>query len=1216
MADPLDILKDQRRHLIQRLISHSPMLRFLPGAYREDICVLFRGITPNIPTLMNTPRSKANSSTTAEGMLESLLAVDPNPASILNVSRSASAKCRKIWQQADEYRHATGQHSLYIGYPLIFTPTEAGKFLVAPLFLWSTNLSVSSNQVTFERLKDEELEPVDARFNRIFQAWLFHEKGIKLNWDDGEEEINLGNLQSVTAQILQPWHGCNKTFMVKNVEPLPEKKLFEYWIKENKQPSVLGSAVIGHGSFKGQALLDDLDKLERLLKNDPENCGLLKYFLFPRESEGDKETVEPEDTNKWLVTHSDKSQESLIWQSRESRLLILQGPPGTGKSQTIVNLIADALKDRKRVLVVCQKRAALDVVQKRLNGVGLGELVELIDDPIKDRARVIKAIKNIDKDIYPGSAGIYRQNISHDLVSVEKQIDDYTTALNDTYNGSRDRYGDLLAKLNRLTNQGYDLHRDLRAFYNKCKDILEIDNGEELQERKKAITEFSSIYNRCNYGSNPWRRLRKENIQASDILELNSWLSEIIEVGNEINSETPRLVHKEESAWLAEHAWSSEAYLSFLPSDLRDEQRRFCKIARTARLLQKYLPGEDIVALVDITRQSDQVVPHFKNYLDNTGWLGDIAHINKQLEEDILLCWLHTFHENTEQWPYIVEASVAQYWLNEIEKKHETAFAVALQIEKLRKSLGELLDKKRRADQLGLLSQFAARVAPRNQLESQGLLMLRRAGSRHRTPLRRLYQNGFVELHNLRPVLLTNPEAASSILELKPGLYDLVIVDEASQMFMADAIPILYRAKAAVISGDGKQMPPSDFFLAGAVDWDLYEDTDDEDEESYTADKNRLIAAEGEYCLLDAAEYSVQAGSPNKKRLLVHYRSECQELIDFSNAAFYDGELLIPTGNTKLPSFLHSPIVLKELRGKFADGVNKIEVIEVIRQLREIWQSSNPPTVGVITFNVRQRDAIEDLLIEEVQQDSGFMTKLERERNRLSSEGEDVGFFIRSVEHVQGDERDIIIFSTTYDGLRYRNFGPISKREKGRRRLNVAVTRAKRGIIIISSLNIDRISNEEDRETSENYYFWKYMCYARAIDRKDREQADQILNSLRDDTRKIIPDVGAMPESPFEAEVGEFLESKGFHVDYQVGVGGFRIDIGLKHNKDDGRYICGIECDGRRYHSGWRARLNDIWRQEILVKKGWRIHRIWSNEWFGNPKYVQTELLKKLPPPA
>lgn len=1214
MADSLDILRDHRRHLIQRLISHSPMLRFLPGAYREDIYELFKGITPNLLTPINSRSSKTNFSTTPEGMLESLLATDSTAVSILNASRSVIAKCRKMWQQADEYRHATGQHSLYIGYPLIFTPTEAGKFLVAPLFLWPINLSVSNNQVNFERLKDEELESVDAQFNRIFQAWLTHENGTKLNWDNGENEADLENLRSFTMEILEPWRGCAKDFSTKKIEPLPERKLFEYWVKEGKEPSVLGCAVVGHGSFKGQALLDDLDKLDILLRNDPENCGLLKYFLFPRNGEGDKEGHEPEDTNKWLVTQSDKSQESLIWQSRESRLLILQGPPGTGKSQTIVNLIADALRSRKTVLVVCQKRAALEVVQKRLNGVGLGELVELIDDPMKDRARIIRAIKNIDEDSRSSSTSMYRQNVSHNLGSLEKQIDAYTNALNDTCNGSRFRYGDLLAALNRLREQGHDVHRNLSHFVAKSKNLLKLDNLEELEESQNNISEFISIYDRCKYRNNPWKSLTRENIQASDIFELNSLLSEIVKVASEINFANSRYVHREESAWLAEHAWCSDSYLSFLSPDLREEQRRFCNIARHTRRLGKYLPDEDILALLDLARESNGIVQRFQDYLNNTGWLHDIANVNKKFKENSLLYLLHVLQDNVVTWPHVIEATVTQSWLNDLERKHELAFAVAPEIEKLRKSLGELLGKKRRADQLDILSIFAARLLPRNQLETHGLLVMRRSGSRRRTPLRKLYQQGFVDLHRLRPVLLTNPEAASSILELKPGLYDLLIIDEASQMFMADTIPMLYRAKAAVISGDGNQMPPSDFFLSGADDLDPYDGSADEDEDLYSADKNRLIAAEGEYCLLDAAEYSVQAGSPNKKRLLVHYRSDCKELIDFSNAAFYDGELLVPTGNAKLPAFLQAPIALNEVQGKFNDGVNVREASEVIQKLKEIWQSSNPPTVGVIAFNVRQRDKIQDLILEEAQQDEAFMRHLERERNRLSDEGEDVGFFVRSVEHVQGDERDIIIFSTTYDGLHHRNFGPISKREKGRRRLNVAVTRAKRGIIIISSLNIDRISNEEDRETSENYYFWKYMCYARAINRGDREQADQILDSLRDNTSAIITEPGAMPESPFEAEVGEFLSNKGFHIDYQVGESGFRIDIGVKRNKDDTRYVCGIECDGRRYHSGWSARLNDIWRQDILTKKGWKIHRIWSNEWFGNPNYAQTEILKKLPP--
>jgi very-short-patch-repair endonuclease len=165
-------------------------------------------------------------------------------------------------------------------------------------------------------------------------------------------------------------------------------------------------------------------------------------------------------------------------------------------------------------------------------------------------------------------------------------------------------------------------------------------------------------------------------------------------------------------------------------------------------------------------------------------------------------------------------------------------------------------------------------------------------------------------------------------------------------------------------------------------------------------------------------------------------------------------------------------------------------------------------------------------------------------------------------------------------------------------------------MIILSSLDIDGISNEGQRNDNENYYFWQYMRYARAISGSDRVTANQILRTLN-------PSSGdhpgsEYPESPFEIEVAEFLASKGYHVEYQVGESGFRIDLGIKRMKNDPFYLCGIECDGRRYHSSWNARLNDIWRQEILEGKGWRIIRVWSTEWFGNSIAAKQELINRI----
>ncbi len=308
-------------------------------------------------------------------------------------------------------------------------------------------------------------------------------------------------------------------------------------------------------------------------------------------------------------------------------------------------------------------------------------------------------------------------------------------------------------------------------------------------------------------------------------------------------------------------------------------------------------------------------------------------------------------------------------------------------------------------------------------------------------------------------------------------------------------------------------------------------------------------------------------------------------------------------------SVIKSPIELNKVENAQARaGANDVEALAVVSRIKEIWHQQDSLSLGVITLNVKQKDIIDDLLFEEAQLNNAFANRLEQERNK-TKDGEDIGFFVRSVEHVQGDERDIIILSTVYDGVR-KNFGAITKKEKGRKRLNVAITRAKLGIIIYSSLNIDAISNDNQRDNSENYWFWKYMCYAKAISSSDKKMAELVLLSLNSKFQQSA--TGCDPDSYFEEDVAEFLRKHNYHVDYQIGESGFRIDLGVKNNTDDRLYLCGIECDGRQYHSSWTARLNDIWRQKILENKGWKIVRIWSDDWFDNRAATQKKLLTAL----
>jgi REase_MTES_1575/AAA domain len=310
-----------------------------------------------------------------------------------------------------------------------------------------------------------------------------------------------------------------------------------------------------------------------------------------------------------------------------------------------------------------------------------------------------------------------------------------------------------------------------------------------------------------------------------------------------------------------------------------------------------------------------------------------------------------------------------------------------------------------------------------------------------------------------------------------------------------------------------------------------------------------------------------------------------------------------------LPVIIKAPIELNKVEDAQAvKGVNRVEALTVVRRIKEIWQQQDTLSLGVITLNVKQKDLIDDLLFEEAQLNNAFANRLEQERIN-SKDGEDIGFFVRSVEHVQGDERDIIILSTVYDGVR-KNFGAITKKEKGRKRLNVAITRAKLGMIIYSSLNIDGISNDNQRDESENYWFWKYLCYAKAISSGYNKTAKSVLQSLNPTFHQPCSDTE--PDSYFEEDVVEFLRTNNYHVDYQIGESGFSIDLGVKRNDNDRLYLCGIECDGRQYHNSWSARLNDIWRQKILANKGWRIVRIWSDDWFDNREQTQKKLLAQL----
>ena len=446
-----------------------------------------------------------------------------------------------------------------------------------------------------------------------------------------------------------------------------------------------------------------------------------------------------------------------------------------------------------------------------------------------------------------------------------------------------------------------------------------------------------------------------------------------------------------------------------------------------------------------------------------------------------------------------------------------------------------------------------------------------------RVPVRRLVKQSGDALKFLMPCWMMGPMAVAQFLE--PGIeFDLLIIDEASQVRPEDALGSLARAKQIVIVGDSKQMPPTDVFQALGMN-----DTDG-------GIQNGIAALEDESIL------DVFAKQLPCEILLWHYRSQHQSLIAFSNENFYNSKLVVPPSSWH-PSDELGIVHHYQSHGILNERKNIVEAqIIVIIMFNHIKRESKKDlaereTLGVVAMNAVQQELIADLWEKKCRDNPEIIAALSEFTSQSS-------LFIRNLENVQGDERDVIIISTTYAkndaGKVHQFFGPINK-AGGWRRLNVLFTRARTRLELVTSLNSNDVIMDENNADSGRNYFKKYLEYA--------------------ETGKL-PNSGegfkGEPDSDFEESVAGCLHDLGYRFHYQVGVQGFFIDIGVIDPEQPDKYLCGIECDGATYHLHPIARDRDRIRQEILEDRGWKIFRIWSTDWHRNRTSEITRLREYL----
>lgn len=455
------------------------------------------------------------------------------------------------------------------------------------------------------------------------------------------------------------------------------------------------------------------------------------------------------------------------------------------------------------------------------------------------------------------------------------------------------------------------------------------------------------------------------------------------------------------------------------------------------------------------------------------------------------------------------------------------------------------------------------------------------------------------------PVILTTPEVCSNLFKGTNNYFDLVIFDEASQLRLEDNLPAILKAKQIIIAGDEHQMPPSDFFskvFDGVVE---DEEEIDEEEEAPILDKDELLLS-CKSLLEFATEMSFE-----KRFLDFHYRSQHPYLIDFSNAAFYK-QRLIPLPN----KVEYNPIKYIQVGGTFSDHTNEREADAVLKVLEfdiHRLEGGKYPSVGIATLNLAQRDLIKNKLIHRQQQGLTdlFGTKIQ--------ELEECGLFVKNLENIQGDERDIIILSTTYginqDGKFNQRFGPINQ-SKGYKLLNVIVTRAKFKVFLCTSVpEIVFMNYKEYLLTQPNNgksFFFAYLAYAKAVSEENYDARLQVLQVLAGDSnnKNSLNNTNQDLESPFEEEVyRDMLTHFAPHkIIPQFKFAGFRIDM-VYDTGIPGKPLIAIECDGAKYHDSHEAYLHDLYRQKILEGNNFVFHRIWSTNWWRNPKRELNQLV-------
>ena len=1165
------------------------------------------------------------------------------------------------------------------GYPIIVIKRKSdNKKIKAPLIIW--NLSIKHNKALKDSWIIKREEDNEIFFNQPLISQVEEDYGIKLDnisdemLDDGRiDENELEKIVSTT---------CEKLNISSNFSGKIKKIITEVEANKSENDLLVEAGVFGeYKQLKGNIIKDiSTMKKESHLWASLEREGLLRQ------------------DNYFSSMNTDPSQQSVVNSLSKKENTIIHGPPGTGKSQTLTAIITNALVNKNKCLVVCEKRTALEVINKNLKKQSLDRFSVVIENVKLDRKKIVEKARDIIKisqisrqsksftnllkecDSLTKEENLKRQNVSkivmpsnessndnewRDIIieflknkgeeNKDKMIPHLKNVIFEFTIEESHRIEKKLKEAQAIFFQISDKAKILNSDYFKeqytfskesgLKDIIEVievENGniiEFLKKNKnsfihqavKKLNIFNSKVDEClNFFANSlfvkffnkkislntrafffkkYKMLKKEKKFFLDLyknlidLHHNDKLfdfSFIEEIKNHTDIKKSleeykkkiksfKLIVREGNIY-NKNFYQDNTLIKNVQKNETDKLQKVSQIYSKEIFAKEYLDKLTIEYLRNNLNSYNQYFQEFKKEIDSLIEQGSFQrfyewfHFFYRLDQksyEVVKILADKFNDETDNWLKLFNSF---YYNKLLEQKEQEVRPLVTDDSNLKK----IIEQKREiisSFQKHIFYLWGNKYKNYEDKNFNRIFNLRGPKGKKRNSLKKILHKEFELFTDLFPVLLLTPDVACTVLPLEKDLFDLVIFDEASQLRVQDVYPSFVRGRYKIISGDEKQMPPSNYFSKeGTID-----DEDEEDEEIEEAKE-------------DAKEESLLSfvlnnkGLPKEEKYLdFHYRSEHPDLIEFSNKAFYKSRLCpMPIKED------YNPFEFVDVQGICESRINESEAQKVVEKIEEILSLDKEYSIGIATFNINQRDFIKEYIRDKLNLDT--LEKLEKNN-----------YFVKNLENIQGDERDIIIISGTYGVNRDNKFKQkfSVSYENGEKLLNVLITRAKRKIIYLNSIPERYYMKYKDREVSRGTdFFYAYIDYVKNVASGRKENAEEILSFISggQSLQKTDEQSQGFAESPFEEEVLEYLEDE-IHKDRihpQYKVGGFRIDMVIKDK--NGNPKIAVECDGAAYHSSDLQVQNDIYRQKIIEEKTNLIfYRIFSTNWW---RYTRREAKK------